>query len=92
MRKLPPPKKQYFKDFSGGGLGFSNAKTTKNKNIKKKPKKVTKSYLYEAATYAVNQAKWKAAREFCLDNGVEFKIITEDELYGTRGLPRKHRK
>ena len=58
----------------------------------KKPKKVTKSYLYEAATYAVNQAKWKAAREFCLDNGVEFKIITEDELYGTRRLPRKHRK
>ena len=58
----------------------------------KKQKKVTKSYLYEVATYAVNQAKWKAAREFCLDNGVEFKIITEDELYGTRGLSRKHRK
>jgi len=30
--------------------------------------------------YAVNQAKWKAAREFCEDNRVEFKIITEDEL------------
>ena len=46
----------------------------------KQGKRVTKSFLYEAKTYAVNQAKWKAASEFCLDNGVEFKIITEKEL------------
>ena len=46
----------------------------------KKGKNVTKSFIYETKTYAVNQAKWKAASEFCLDNGVEFKIITEDEL------------
>jgi hypothetical protein len=46
----------------------------------KQGKRVTKSFLYEAKTYAVNQAKWKAATEFCLDNGVEFKIITEKEL------------
>ena len=25
-------------------------------------------------------AKWKAAVEFAKDNGVEFRIITEDEL------------
>lgn len=46
----------------------------------KKPSRVTKSYIYESVTYAVNQAKWSAAREFCLDNGVEFMIITEDHL------------
>jgi len=46
----------------------------------KRPKRQTKSYLYECQMYAVNQAKWKAATEFCLDNGVEFKIITENEL------------
>ena len=46
----------------------------------KKPKRQTKSYLYECQMYAVNQAKWIAAKEFCLDNGVEFKIITENEL------------
>ena len=46
----------------------------------KQGKRVTKSFIYEAKTYAVNQAKWKAATEFCLDNGVEFKIITEKEL------------
>ena len=46
----------------------------------RKRKKVTQSYLYECKTYAVNQAKWKAASEFCKDNRIEFKIITEDEL------------
>lgn len=46
----------------------------------KKRSRVTKSYLYEAQTYAVNQAKWKAAQEWCADRLVEFKIITEREL------------
>lgn len=45
-----------------------------------KPKRKTKSWLYEVKTYAVNQAKWKAASEFCADRLLEFKIITENEL------------
>lgn len=43
-------------------------------------KRKTKSFIYESIEYAKNQAKWKAATEFCLDNGVEFKVITENEL------------
>ena len=27
-----------------------------------------------------NKAKWKAAEEWCLDRGLEFRIITEKEL------------
>ena len=46
----------------------------------KTPKRKTKSYLYECKTYVVNQAKWKAAVEFCKDHLIEFKIITEEEL------------
>jgi hypothetical protein len=46
----------------------------------KQKSKVTKSYLNEVYTFATNQAKWKAAEEFCLDNGLQFKIITEKEL------------
>ena len=46
----------------------------------KTPKRRTKSYLYECKTYAVNLAKWQAAKEFCDDRKIEFKIITEDEL------------
>ena len=46
----------------------------------KRPKKNTKRYLTESATYAVNIAKWKAATEFCKDRLWNFKIITEKEL------------
>ena len=46
----------------------------------KKKSRVTKSYIYECKTYAVNQAKWKAAQEYCADRRIEFKIITEREL------------
>lgn len=47
----------------------------------KKRSRVTQSYINEMKTYEVNRAKWKAAEDFCLDNGVEFKIITEDNLF-----------
>lgn len=43
-------------------------------------KRLTKRYINEVVTWSVNQAKWKAAREFCKDNGWEFKLITEKEL------------
>lgn len=43
-------------------------------------KRRTKKYLQEAATYVVNQSKWKAADKFCQDNGWKFQILTEREL------------
>jgi hypothetical protein len=45
-----------------------------------KKKRVTKQYLQEVMTWGVNQAKWKAATEYCLDRGWEFKILTEEHL------------
>ena len=45
-----------------------------------KPKRQTRGYLREAYEYAKNQAKWKAANEWCLDRGFEFKVLTEKEL------------
>ena len=50
----------------------------------KRQKKKTRGYIYEVREYAKNQAKWKAARSYCLDRGLEFKILTEDELGITR--------
>jgi hypothetical protein len=44
------------------------------------PKRKTKGYIYEVVEYAKNQAKWKAAQEFCEDRMWEFKVLTEDEL------------
>jgi hypothetical protein len=46
----------------------------------KPPKRKTKQYLNEVFAYTKNQAKWKAAREWCADRRYEFKIITEVEL------------
>ena len=43
-------------------------------------KRLTKQYINEVVTYGINQAKWKAATEYCLDRGWEFKLITEDHL------------
>ena len=43
-------------------------------------KRKTKGYIYEVVEYAKNQAKWEAAREWCLDRGYEFKVLTENEL------------
>lgn len=42
--------------------------------------KRTKKYIREVTEYAKNQAKWEAAREFCADRRLEFKILTESEL------------
>lgn len=42
--------------------------------------KKTKKYINEVMTYAVNQAKWQAAKEFCSDHMWEFIILTEKEL------------
>ena len=49
---------------------------------KKDNKRVTKRYLEEVMTYGINQAKWKAAIEYCEDRGWKFKVITEKELFG----------
>jgi hypothetical protein len=44
------------------------------------PKRKTKSWAYQVKTWAVNQAKWKAAKEWCADRKYEFRILTEKEL------------
>lgn len=42
--------------------------------------KVTRKYLKEVQTYAINTAKWKAAEAYCKERGYKFIIITEREL------------
>jgi len=50
---------------------------------KKEPKvqkRKTKKYINEVFTYAINQAKWKAASSFCKDRLWEFYVLTEKDL------------
>ena len=42
--------------------------------------KVTQRYIREVVTWGVNEAKWKAAVEYCKDKGWKFRVITEDHL------------
>ena len=44
------------------------------------PKRKTSRYITEVRNYAVNDAKWKNATEYCKDRLYEFKVMTEDEL------------
>ena len=44
------------------------------------PKKKTQRWFNEVKTWGVNEAKWKAAVPWCEDKGMEFKILTEDDL------------
>jgi hypothetical protein len=73
----------YFPDFL---IKFSEGGTDKCWLIEVKPKKQT--FLKENAskkekiTWIINQAKWKAAESFSKKNGMEFKIITEQEIFG----------
>lgn len=40
-----------------------------------------KTQLYEQITWAINDAKWKAAELFCKKKGIKFRIITEKHLF-----------
>lgn len=47
---------------------------------KKNSNKALARYHEEYMTFAVNQAKWHAAKEFCRRNGFGFEVVTENEL------------
>jgi|TARA_B110000285_G_scaffold18670_1_gene18153 hypothetical protein len=53
----------------------------KRQTLPPKPQqRKTRRYLTEISTYAVNQAKFKAAEDYCKDRGLTFRILTEDHL------------
>jgi hypothetical protein len=43
-------------------------------------KKSTKTMIYETVTYAKNQAKWNAAKEYCRVRDWDFLVLTERDL------------
>lgn len=47
-----------------------------------KKSRITKRYMTEAATFAINSAKWNAAHEYCRKRGWTFLVLTEDHLFG----------
>ena len=79
---------RYFPDFYVKAIGTDGKINTtiievkpaiQTKEPEKKSKK-TRKYINEVMTWGVNQAKWKAAEEFCKDRKWKFKIMTEKEI------------
>ena len=74
---------RYFPDFYvkvGNKKYIAEVKPLRQTKEPKIQKRNTKKYINEVMTYAVNQAKFKAATEFCKDHGWEFMVVTEKEL------------
>jgi hypothetical protein len=64
----------------------------KPKNMTEKPiisesKKLTKSSMIKMRDWIINTAKWEAAKNYCVDRGWEFKILTEREIFGVERNP-----
>ena len=88
--KSPLDKKvhRYFPDFfikyknSSGKIirEIIEVKPKRQLSPPKEPKRKTKRYLGEVNTYIINQAKFKAAEEFCKDRKLGFRILTEEHL------------
>jgi len=79
---------RYFPDFyvkyknSKGEIVESLIEVKPKSQVKgpKVQKRKTKKYITEVTQFAKNQAKWKAAMEYCKDRRWEWKILTEDDL------------
>lgn len=44
-------------------------------------KRVTKGYINEVYNWGINSAKWKAAREYCRKRNLQFRIMTEKDIF-----------
>lgn len=53
---------------------------SQTKPPKKTKRKRRTTLIYEAQEYAVNQAKWESARQFCNQKGWKFLVLTEKNL------------
>jgi hypothetical protein len=72
----------YYPDFL---VQFTDGKNIKCWMIEVKPKKQTmlkeNASKKEKITWIINNAKWEAAKKYCQTNNMEFKILTEQELF-----------
>lgn len=75
---------RYFPDFyvkmTDGTIRIIEVKPKKETVKPVQPKRKTKRYINEVATWLVNQEKWKEARYHCSQNNMTFEIWTEETL------------
>ncbi len=75
---------RYFPDFiiktSQNKKFMIEIKPAKYLKPPKAGKRKTRRFFGEQVEFIKNQAKWKAASEYCEDQNMEFKVFTEKEL------------
>lgn len=79
---------RYFPDFTVTKINKDGKKETSLIEVKplhqtkppEKKNKITKKYITEVKTWGINEAKWKAAKEYCDNRGWSFHIFTEKDL------------
>jgi len=75
---------RYFPDFiiktDKGKKFMIEIKPAKYLKPPKPGKRKTRRFFGEQVEYIKNQAKWKAASNYCEDRGMVFKVFTEKEL------------
>ena len=80
----------YVPDFIVTYKGPNN--TIRAEMIEIKPKKQSliesKQSQYDRAMVAINYAKWDAATRWCKQQGLVFRVITEDQIYHQGGKKR----
>ena len=96
MSPVDGKKHKYFPDFI---VKIKSGDTTKTLMIEVKPEKqskppqqktkLTKQYIQEVVTWGVNQAKWKAAIEYCKDRKWEFVVMTSNDGISFNSLTEK---
>lgn len=73
-----------FIEFSSGDRFIVEIKPKSETKSPRKPSKQTQKAImnYQKAllTYAVNSAKWEAAKKFAKENNLRFIVLTEEEL------------
>jgi len=79
---------KYFPDFiiktSKSEVVMIEVKPAHQSKPPEKKSRITKKYLNEVKTWGINQAKWKAAEEYCADRKWKFQVLTEEHLFTKR--------
>lgn len=85
---------RYYTDFIVKQINYQGIKETVVIEVKPKSQTIppdmskkhtpkgglSRTFLNEVKTWGVNQAKWKAASDYCDDRGWKFQIMTEEQL------------
>lgn len=67
----------FYIQYEDGSVTLCEVKPNKQCSPPKEPKKKTKRYMNECATWITNSSKWAAAKKICEQNGYNFEIWDE---------------